>query len=78
MKRTSSTEDPQFTLVPADQHDATCSFCGKKRKDVEHLAASQTTAICSQCLALCREIHADQGITDDGLSDNPDDAGPPG
>ena len=70
--------DTPITLVTADQHHATCSFCGKKRKDVEHLAASQTAAICSQCLALCREIHAEQhGITDDGLPEKPDDASPP-
>ncbi len=68
-----------ITLVPAGQHNATCSFCGKQRKDVEHLAASQTEAICNQCLALCREIHAEQqGIIDNGLPEKPEDPSPPG
>ncbi len=68
-----------ITLVPAGQPNAACSFCGKKRNDVEHLAASQTEAICSQCLALCREIHAEQqGIIDSGLPGKPEDPSPPG
>ena len=71
--------DNLISLVPAGQHDATCSFCGKKRRDVEHLAASQTAAICDQCLALCREIHAEQqGITDDSHPEKPGNADPPG
>jgi hypothetical protein len=42
----------------APQHR--CSFCGKRRHPVTGLAASDDAAICTQCLALCREIHAEQ------------------
>ncbi len=52
--------DAPIALVPADQHNATCSFCGRKRADAEGLAANQTAAICGQCLVLCTEIHTEQ------------------
>lgn len=50
------------TAAPA----ARCSFCGKGRHQVSGLAmaAGTTTAgvrICDECLALCREIVADEG-----------------
>jgi len=56
----SNPADPSIILVPVGQPAATCGFCGKKRADVEHMAASQTTAICSPCLTLCREIQVEQ------------------
>ena len=33
-----------------------CSFCGKRRHQVTGLAAAAKVAICTECLALCREI----------------------
>jgi hypothetical protein len=36
-----------------------CSFCGKRRHQVAGLAAAAQIAICSECLALCREIIID-------------------
>lgn len=33
-----------------------CSFCGKRRDQVTGLASAARVAICTECLALCREI----------------------
>jgi NMD protein affecting ribosome stability and mRNA decay len=47
--------------VPADVTAAACSFCGKRRDQVDRLALAAGTgagpvAICNECLALCTEI----------------------
>lgn len=52
-----------LTLVPADQQDATCSFCGKHRADVDHLVTGPAASICAECLTICREINDEEGIT---------------
>ena len=46
--------------VPDDAVQPRCSFCGKRRHQVTGLAATDDAAICSECLALCREIHSEQ------------------
>ena len=33
-----------------------CSFCGKKRDDVEKLVAGPSVCICNECVELCNEI----------------------
>jgi hypothetical protein len=35
---------------------AKCSFCGKRRHQVDGLATTGHDSICSECVALCREI----------------------
>lgn len=55
--------------VPADQARGRCSFCGKRRHQVPGLVTTVDNpaggkftgdaAICTACLTLCREIHAD-------------------
>jgi hypothetical protein len=52
-----------LTLVPAGQQDATCSFCGKHRTDVDHLVTGPAASICAECLTICREINDEEGIT---------------
>jgi ATP-dependent protease Clp ATPase subunit len=47
--------------VPADDTAATCGFCTKPRDRVDGLALAGgtdagTVTICTECLALCREI----------------------
>ncbi len=37
-----------------------CSFCGKKPDQVAGLAEGGTRRICTECLALCRQIVADE------------------
>jgi len=51
-----------LTLVPAAQQDATCSFCGKQRTDVDHLVTGPAASICAECLTICREINDEEGI----------------
>ena len=54
--------------VPANAIARRCSFCGKHRHQVTGLATTvdnpagklnADVAICSECLVLCREIHAE-------------------
>jgi ribosomal protein L37AE/L43A len=46
----------RLRIVPGDQA-AGCSFCGKRRADVERLVAAESgVTICTACLALCDEI----------------------
>lgn len=35
---------------------ASCTFCGKRTKQVEGIISGRTTSICTECLTLCREI----------------------
>lgn len=49
-----------MTVVPPDQQTAACSFCGKKPSDVDHLVSAPNASVCGDCLALCREIHAEE------------------
>lgn len=55
--------------VPGDMTHRRCGFCGKRRRQVTGLAAGAgfpaakpagDTAICAECLILCREIHSEQ------------------
>jgi ClpX C4-type zinc finger len=56
--------------VPATDRRRRCSFCGKHRHEVIGLASTvdnpvfgkrnADAAICSECLTLCKEIHAEQ------------------
>jgi len=38
-----------------------CSFCGKRRDEVEKLIAGPTVYICNECINLCNDIIADEG-----------------
>jgi hypothetical protein len=55
--------------VPDNMAQRRCSFCGKRRHQVDGLATSvgdpggklaDDAAICAECLILCREIHSEQ------------------
>src|SRR5579875_143985 len=43
-----------------DAAAAKCSFCGKRRHQVTGLAAAAGGTICTECLALCHEIIAEE------------------
>jgi ClpX C4-type zinc finger len=45
--------------VGADATQAQCSFCGKRRYQVSGMALAAEGTICSECLALCLEIIAE-------------------
>ncbi len=55
-------------LAPAEAREATapkelhCSFCGKSQHAVRCLIAGPTVFICDECVAICDEILADQGV----------------
>jgi len=51
-----------LAVAPAGQQDASCSFCGKPRNNVDHLVTGPGASICTECLALCREINDEEGI----------------
>ena len=40
---------------------ASCSFCGKARRDVWQLLVGAGRNVCSECLAVCNEIFGDDG-----------------
>jgi hypothetical protein len=46
--------------IGEDITTAKCSFCGKRRYQVSGLAAAARAAICTECLALCHEITAEE------------------
>jgi len=41
--------------------DESCSFCGKRRHQVEAMAAAGDARICNECLDLCDEILSEEG-----------------
>jgi ATP-dependent Clp protease ATP-binding subunit ClpC len=60
-------------LVPDETSSASCSFCGKRRADVDRLVAPEAVlqpggeprfpvvlSICDQCLAICQEIQQEE------------------
>jgi hypothetical protein len=47
-----------LTLVAGEA--GSCCFCGKSARRVERLVAGPETAICNECLALCREIQDEE------------------
>ncbi len=58
--RTESAHAP-LTAVSPSQEDTACSFCGRKPTAPDWLVAGPGARICNQCLALCREINAEEG-----------------
>ncbi len=51
---------------PAWLESIRCSFCGKRGTEVEKIVAGPTpaVAICSECVALCSQIVAEERGTD--------------
>ena len=45
-----------------------CSFCGKSRSEVERILAGPGVYICNECIEICREILADNPVSDDEKS----------
>jgi hypothetical protein len=44
----------------SDEARESCSFCGKRRYQVEAMAAARDARICNECLDLCDEIVSDE------------------
>lgn len=52
--------DSRAVVVP--RADGTCSFCGKDADTGGGLAGGENAVICGECLTLCREILAAEGV----------------
>ena len=39
-----------------------CDFCAKRREDVKALIAGRTSYICNECVFLCVQVLAENGI----------------
>jgi len=49
--------------APGSVAELRCSFCGKRRDQVDDMVAGQSwVAICNECVALCGEIFAERAI----------------
>ena len=46
----------KITIILREIGDATCSFCGKKPKEVEGIVGVSTARICNECLKICGDI----------------------
>jgi ClpA/ClpB-like protein/ClpX C4-type zinc finger protein len=50
-----------LNLTYEESSDIRCSFCGKRRQEVDRLVTdAQGHSICDRCLALCREIQEEE------------------
>lgn len=55
------TGNSDATLTVADSsNSAACGFCGKRADQAAHIVTGEETAICGDCLALCREIRSEE------------------
>jgi ClpX C4-type zinc finger protein len=58
--KTASTPIATIWQVSDEARDQWCSFCGKRRHQVEAMAAAGDARICNECLDLCDEIVSDE------------------
>ena len=49
-------QDPRAVVKEHDDHEAKCSFCGKRRSQLRFVVAVESARICDECLDLCAEI----------------------
>lgn len=57
--QTSSTPTATIRQVSDESPEEECHFCGKRRHQVQAMAAADTRRICNECLDLCDEIISD-------------------
>jgi hypothetical protein len=53
--------DRHVPVFADDERSASCSFCGKTRKDVRKLITGPSVHICDECVELCGEVLAGEG-----------------
>jgi ATP-dependent Clp protease ATP-binding subunit ClpX len=52
-----------MTRPPYDETlNLSCSFCGKNQREVRKLIAGPTVYICDECIELCNDIIAEEGV----------------
>ena len=54
---------------PEDTLNLSCSFCGKNQREVRKLIAGPTVYICDECIELCNDIIAEEGVRAKGYGD---------
>jgi len=52
-----------------DTLNLSCSFCGKNQRDVRKLIAGPTVYICDECIELCNDIIAEEGLRGKAYAD---------
>ena len=58
------------------KHIETCSFCGKTKEEVNKLIASETSAICDECIDKCGLILKDDTDNNKKQQETLKDVGP--
>ena len=58
--KTASTPMATIRQLGDEDRDGGCSFCGKRRHQVEGMAVAGDARICNECLDLCDEIVSDE------------------
>jgi ATP-dependent Clp protease ATP-binding subunit ClpX len=53
-----------------DRENLRCSFCGKRREQVENLIAGPGVYICVECVDLCNEIIGREGVGEEVVEDS--------
>lgn len=53
---------PPIVATKPEKPGLQCSFCGKSSKEVKKLIAGPTVYICDECVVLCRDICAEDGV----------------
>ena len=51
-----------------DDANLSCSFCGKSQREVKKLIAGPTVYICDECIELCNDIIAEEGVGQDDVN----------
>ncbi len=59
-----------MAMFGEDRENLRCSFCGKRREQVENLIAGPGVYICVECVELCNEIIGKEGHSDAADNDN--------
>jgi len=58
-----------MTHPPDDTLNLSCSFCGKNQREVRKLIAGPTVYICDECIELCNDIIAEEGVRQKSYGD---------
>ncbi len=59
-----------MAMFGEDRENLRCSFCGKRREQVENLIAGPGVYICVECVDLCNEIIGREGVGEEVVEDS--------
>ncbi len=52
------TDSPRFEKVTDNKEDLPCSFCGRKRSEVQAMFRSDSARICNLCIVKLKQQHS--------------------